>query len=269
MNLLYCVSTNYLGLFVCSLRSVVTHGGYDHYDVHVFHSSFDEEMLSALRRDFGASVTFHFILVPDAVTKDLVKFDHRAKETDYRFLAPFLLPQELDRVLYLDADTIVINPLDELYEAAFGGNAIVGCTHTREWMARHNHARKESDKVVLRLNPGVLLMNLPFMRTHSSMEALIQCSQKKRPHFMTQEQFLLTALYGNKVKLLDPMRFNLSEQALSTYNCEHKQHPADLDWIRSNSVVIHYCGPDKPKREGYDGKLGVFYNELFAPRIPS
>lgn len=43
MNLLYCVDYHVLGIFLCSLRSIVLHGGYEHYDVYVLHSCFDEK----------------------------------------------------------------------------------------------------------------------------------------------------------------------------------------------------------------------------------
>jgi len=33
----------------------------------------------------------------------------------YRLLAFKFLPEELDRILYLDPDILVINPIDELY----------------------------------------------------------------------------------------------------------------------------------------------------------
>ena len=38
----------------------------------------------------------------------------------------------------------------------------------------------------------------------------------------------------------------------------------NLDWVRENSVVIHYCGRNKPWKSGYVGVLGVFYNEAKA-----
>jgi lipopolysaccharide biosynthesis glycosyltransferase len=34
-----------------------------------------------------------------------------------------------------------------------------------------------------------------------------------------------------------------------------------LDWVRKHSVIIHYCGRNKPWKENYIGVLNVFYNE--------
>lgn len=45
----------------------------------------------------------------------------------YRLAAPLLLPEDLDRILYLDVDTLVINPLRELYAMEFAGNYYIAC----------------------------------------------------------------------------------------------------------------------------------------------
>lgn len=271
MNLLFCVSQRYLGLFVCSLKSIVLHGGYSHYDVYILHSVFDDGMMAAIRRDFGAPVTFHFIRVEEEMLEQIPKDDRYAQETYYRFLAPFLLPRELEKILYLDADTIVINPLAELYEMPFDGNAIAGCTHTREFLTKVNQARQQSDKVVLRLNPGVLLMNLPYMREHIHLADVLNTAHKRKRNVVPPDQFILTSLYGDKVKLVDAIQFNLTEQVLHTYNAEHKQRPIDVERIREQGVIIHYCGYPKPGNANYSGVLAPFYDELLvsASRKPA
>ena len=34
-----------------------------------------------------------------------------------------------------------------------------------------------------------------------------------------------------------------------------------LDWVRRNTVVVHYLGKPKPWQKNYIGPLGVFYRE--------
>lgn len=262
INLLFCVSQRYLGLLVCSLKSIVLHGGYSHYDVYILHSFFDEGMMEAIRRDFSDSVTFHFIRVENEMTENLPIDGNHMPETYYRFLAPFLLPEEMERVLYLDADTLVINPLQELYEMPFDGNAVVGCTHTREFLAKVNQARQQSNKAVLHLNPGVLLMNLRYMREHIRLTDVLNSAHKQRTNLIPPDQFILTSLYGNQVKLADTMRFNLAEQVLRTFNTEHKHHPVNQEWIREHGVILHYCGFPKPGDKNFTGQLAPFYEEL-------
>ena len=34
-----------------------------------------------------------------------------------------------------------------------------------------------------------------------------------------------------------------------------------LDWVRSNTAIVHYYGRNKPWKEHYRGSLGIFYHE--------
>ena len=38
----------------------------------------------------------------------------------------------------------------------------------------------------------------------------------------------------------------------------------DLEWVRKNTVIIHYCGRNKPWKKNYIGQLGVFYQQYRA-----
>ena len=38
----------------------------------------------------------------------------------------------------------------------------------------------------------------------------------------------------------------------------------DLDFVKENSAIIHYCGRNKPWKKGYIGKLDCFYKAAEA-----
>lgn len=263
MNLLFCINRKFLTLFVSCLRSIVRSGGYAHYDAYVLHSDFDQSGVDALGRDFQGQVDFHFIQVPEALFEGFPESDRYPKQIYYRLAAPLLLPRELDRILYLDVDTVIINPLTELYETPFEGNFYVGCTHTRELLTKFNQARLKSEKAVSYINTGVLLFNLPALRENISLSEIRDYTNERKHAFILPDQDILTALYGDKVKLADTMRYNLSDRILAFYNADRSHERVDLDWVRANSVVIHYCGKNKPWNDDYSGVLGVFYKELF------
>ena len=55
-------------------------------------------------------------------------------------------------------------------------------------------------------------------------------------------------------------------ERLLTFKRVNKLH-VNLKWIKDNTVVIHYCGRNKPWNKNYIGKLDRFYlkyqNEVF------
>ena len=63
---------------------------------------------------------------------------------------------------------------------------------------------------------------------------------------------------------LDAMVYNLSDRTLSLHNADPKNEPVDLDWVRKNTVVIHYFGKNKPWKPHYRGVLDVFYREALT-----
>lgn len=262
MNLLFCIDRKFLSLFWSCIHSIVKNGGQDHYDAYVLHSDFDQPTIDNLGRAYP-SVTFHFIQVPEELFAGFPESDRYPKQIYFRLAAPFFLPRELDRVLYLDVDTVVINPLTELYEMDFQGNLYAGCTHTREFLTKLNQARLKSEKAVAYINTGILLMNLGALREELSLEEVCRYANERKRALILPDQDILTALYGDRVKLVDTMRYNLSDRILNFYNADPTRQKADLDWVRQNAVIIHYCGRNKPWNPDYTGTLGIFYRELF------
>lgn len=263
-NLLFCVNQKALGQLSMCLRSLLRSGGYEHYDAYVLHSDLDETIRLALERGFGGRVTFHFQEVPETLFADFPETGRYPKQIYYRLAAPLILPKGLDRILYLDVDMVVINPLTELYEMDFECNYYIGCTHTREFLTKLNQARLQSEKAVAYINTGVLLMNLTALREVIRLEDISAYVREHEKALILPDQDILTALYGDRIKLVDSLRWNLSDRILAFYNGSHPKEKHDVDWVRENTSIVHYCGRNKPWNEGYTGSLGVFYRELIV-----
>lgn len=69
---------------------------------------------------------------------------------------------------------------------------------------------------------------------------------------------------GNKIKKVDSEIYNLSERMVVLHNLkiENKDNKIDIDWVRKNTVIVHYCGRNKPWKDNYIGMLDHFYNEV-------
>lgn len=261
-NLLFCVNQKMLGLMSACLKSLLRSGGYGYYDVFVLHSDLEESIQRAMERDFQERVTFHFLQVPEELFADFPETARYPRQIYYRLAAPLLLPRELDRILYLDVDVVVINSLRTFYEMDFESSYFVGCTHTREFLTKLNQARLQSDKAVAYINTGVLLMNLNALRDVIRLEEISAYVREHEKALILPDQDILTALYGDKIKLADSLRYNLSDRVLNFYNGSHPKEKRDVNWVRRNTAIIHYCGRNKPWNESYTGTLGVFYREL-------
>lgn len=129
----------------------------------------------------------------------------------------------------------------------------------RKFLTKVNQARLGVEEEVPYVNTGILLMNLPPLREKLRLSDIRDYANAKKHAFILPDQDILTALYGTKIKLVDTMRYNLSDRILDFYNADPRNEERDLDWVRKNAVIIHYCGKNKPWKDSYAGELGVFY----------
>lgn len=262
MNLLFSINRAFVPLLLNCLKSVVKNGGEAHYDAYILHSDLTQADQTAIASGAGERVTIHFIPIRRELFADLPVTKRYPQQIYYRIAAPLLLPGDIHRILYLDVDTVIINPLRELYDMDFEGNFYIACTHTRRFLTELNLARLGAPKDGVYVNTGVMVLNLDALRENLSLEDVQSYARERMKTFILPDQDIITGLYGDRIKAVDTRKYNLSDRILAFYNADPGNEKMDLDWVRKNTVVIHYCGRNKPWTEGYHGILGVFYEEL-------
>lgn len=264
MNLLFAINHNFTQLLCGCLRSIVKNGGAAHYACYILHSDLTDEDRIYLQQHTGSQVTPHFIQVDESIFEGFPESNRYPKQIYYRLAAPLLLPKELDRILYLDVDLTVINSLQELYSMDFEENYYIASSHVKEFLTKVNQIRLGVEEDVPYINTGVMMLNLQALREDLTIEKIRETARKKMHIFMLPDQDLLTVMHGEYIKLVDTMRYNLSDRMLAYHNADPRNEKLDLQWVRENAVIIHYYGKNKPWRNGYHGVLDVFYEENTA-----
>ena len=260
MNLLFCINPKFRPLLCQCLRSIVKNGGEERYDAYILHSDLTAADMDAVRA-VSDRVSCRFLSVDAGDFDGFPESSRYPRQIYYRLAAPLLLPEELDRILYLDVDTLVINPLKELYTMDFQGNYYIASTHIREALTKLNDRRLNVPDGSPYVNTGVMVLNLPALRENLTMDEIRRTALQKIDSFWLPDQDLLTVLHGDKILLADTQKYNLSDRILNIYNANPKNPRHNLDWVRENTVVIHYCGKNRPWKPYYIGQLGVFYEE--------
>lgn len=268
MNLLFCIDQNFAPLLLQCLDSIQKNGGEEHYDAYLLHSDLPEPLQRSLAQRVGPAVTLHFIPVPEEVFEGFPVSRRYPRQIYYRIAAPLLLPHQLERILYLDVDTIILRPLGALYRREFRGAYFLACTHTRRLLTKLNQARLglEPDGQIPYINTGVMLLNLPQLRQRLDLAEIQRYVQEHKMTLLLPDQDIVTALYGGNVRILDTMYYNLSDRMFLLEQAAqaalgHRRR--DLDWVRRHSVILHFCGRMKPWKPDYIGPLGAFYREQY------
>ena len=107
------------------------------------------------------------------------------------------------------------------------------------------------------INSGVMLMNIKLLRKEQNKEDVYSFIRKNKNNLMLPDQDVISGLYANKILPLDTYVYNMTEKLLKQkYFLPHISER----WIKENSVIIHYCGRNKPWQKKYKGSLNSFYN---------
>ena len=241
MNILFSINAKFIDLTKTCIRSIIRFD--KNIDFYILHHDLNQKHMDDLRRSF-LECTFHFIEV---------------KEEEFK---GFPISSRYPLEIYYRLDIVVIQSLRELYNMDFESNLYIASSHVNERMTHLNAKRLGLKEDVPYINTGVLLMNLELLRKQLNMQDILNYVNAYKKNLVLFDQDVLTALYGDKTKLVDYRKYNLSERMMNFYNLRNPRSRIDLDWVKKNSVIIHYCGRMKPWNGKYIGCLDCFYREL-------
>lgn len=264
MNILLTINKKYVKLVNILLNSIQLSNKDTKFDVYILHRELDIEDKKIIESGLDSDkFNIKMIKIDEEEVKNFPQYQKRyPKEIYFRLFATKYLPENIDKILYLDSDTLVINKLDELYNMDFEGNFYIATTHVKKILRKINEVRLRIDDDVPYINTGVLLINLKELRKIDVQKEVCEFVENNSKKLMLPDQDIITALYGNKIKIVDALRYNLGDRDLNLYNLNHIKDPIGLKWVKENTVIIHYYGRNKPWNKNYRGKLGVFYYRL-------
>ena len=168
-------------------------------------------------------------------------------EIYYRVLAQFLLPQTVERVMWLDADIILCGDVSEFYHQNFDENLIVACpddAYNDEEVVQIKRNLGLSKEHIY-FNSGVLLLNIDALKKKTNPDEIGQVAQNIAKYFIYPDQDLLNYLYSGCVKYCDRNKFNCQVKNL------RKLTKTQIDDI----VILHYSGYQKPWKFYYINEL--------------
>ena len=264
MNILLTINKKYVKLVNILLNSIQLSNKDTKFDVYILHRELDIEDKNIIESGLDLNkFNIKMIKIDEEEVKNFPQYQKRyPKEIYFRLFATKYLPENIDKILYLDSDTLVINKLDELYNMDFEGNFYIATTHVKKILRKINEVRLRIDDDVPYINTGVLLINLKELRKIDVQKEVCEFVENNSKKLMLPDQDIITALYGEKIKIVDALKYNLGDRDLNIYNLNHIKNPIGLKWVKENTVIIHYYGRNKPWNKNYRGKLGVFYYRL-------
>lgn len=201
------------------------------------------ERLGAMVRALGA--TFRPTGIEPGAVEGLPGTDQFPSIIWYRSLLPELRP-ELDRVLYLDSDTLVTDSLRPLWETDLGDDYAAAVLNLVEPRLVTQPQRVGIPVGQPYFNSGVLLMDLAAMRRDSCVAALHEHARRYEGTSIWPDQDAFNFVFGRRCTLVHP-RWNSQNsffywpQAADVLGAEaHAEATA-------SPAILHFEGPPATK----------------------
>ena len=129
----------------------------------------------------------------------------------YRLLMPYLLEEDIDRALYLDADILCLHGFSSLWTMRIQDYVLAA---VEDQVPVGTHVKHEADSSVERLralgipchwyfNSGVMLVNLPLWRQEKVFERVLSTLQQYHKVFTLWDQDALNAVLHDNVLALE------------------------------------------------------------------
>ena len=242
-------------------------------DIHVFllHSDLSEseqECLQSLALSYGN--TIHYLPISrESFPAELPTTQQWSLETYYRLLLLDILPEEIDRLLYMDVDMIVNQSIVELYQTDFEGACFCAC---RDMTVNFpmSDVRDEIFKEQIAagftyFNAGLMLWNVAALRGKYSFKDYMDLAGKLEYKMLAPDQDLMNYMHWKQIKFVDEYRYDLFSKKAYYDGFRYEQ-------VKKETTIIHYAGmkPWEGQYVHYDieklwwdyAKQTPFYTEL-------
>ncbi|MFY1066879.1 glycosyltransferase family 8 protein [Enterococcus sp. AD013-P3] len=259
-NLLFSINDNFSTQLVTTLYSIRENSSFSELSVYVMQQQPLKQNDKIAEACHQLGINYHPVVVGPQLFKDSPTTDRYPETIYYRLLAQEFLPAELERILYLDADILCINDLRPLLELKMGEAPYAAASHSQltEMANVINKVRLQNYEAESYFNSGVLLMNLPQIRPLVSRQAIFEFIEKNRFQLFLPDQDVLNGLYGERILPLPDQLYNFDVRKKMVYETISRGQ-WDLDWVVAHTVLLHFCGRDKPWQSDYSGRFGALY----------
>lgn len=268
MNLAFSVTDNYIDYMAVTLLSALkqTSSQMDVYILTSYLSEYSRMKIEKLQSIYP-NVTCHIIEVDvDIFAKLPLNREHiQSFETYFRLAFPTLLPETVDKLLYLDCDLLIQNDLQALWETDFSGYYMAGVPEPYSQDAHHYRRSIGMMDTTHYVNAGVLLIDLQKMREDNIQQMLFECAEAIKDKILLQDQDIINVALEGKIYPL-----------AQTYNFNHMFKGDIID--DSDMTIIHFAlvkpwdkkaDINEYKRRSVDAYLALTkeYRQLIEPLV--
>ncbi len=244
INVVYSTDENYARHCGVSIYSLFDNNkNVDEIDVYIISNDLSKETKEnffMISKEFNRKIFFVEI---DNIYEEFTKNNDFPKSA-YARLFTENISDKIDKILYLDCDTVIVNDISGLWNTDIDEYYFAG---VQDPIQRFNVELVGLSKEYRYINSGVLLINLKKWREDNLKNKFVECMERfngKVPH---HDQGVLNIVCKDRIKYLSP-KYNLmpelicmnSKQLKRIYKMKNFYTDEEILEANKNKVIIHY-----------------------------
>lgn len=223
-----------------------------------------KERLTVLINEYGRDITF--LAMPERLKEISGLLRTNAVAYSYCYFQD-ILPDNVDKVLLLEGDTIVVGDLTEFYRIDISDYFLAATDDLQSKYCKKKVGMKGNSPY---FNSGVMLLNLKKMREEGFTNDITRIIKEGKSKFLYEVQDEMNVLLEGKVLIIPP-KFNCTT-ALFLFNYKDMiryRHPStvctkeEFDEAKRNPVVVHFTKNQIIQSRPWIEKCGHPYNDYY------
>lgn len=257
LNVVFASNDGYSNILLVSLTSLLENNVDDFNCINIYIlddgiSENNKNKIVLLSEKYSCNI--NFIKIKNLNSKDLKlssfenNFTGVSFTTYARLFISSILPDDLDKILYLDCDSLVLGSYKSLWNVDITDYycaAVLDTLTGSDGLVEIGH-----DEDDLYVNAGFLLVNLDKWRKDNIEEKFIKFLADNQGKIFHHDQGVINGVLKNKIKILPP-KYNLQFffQYYDYESCKRllgikKEYYSKkiVDESRENPIFVHFCG---------------------------
>lgn len=244
-----CADENFAMPFGVCLTSIFESNNREPLMIHVITQGFSEGTISRIRRTeekYGRSECVKVYNINDDIFSQYPLSDQFPQSIYFRYLYARLLPDTIERIIYIDCDTVVLSSLRDLWETPMDEGILMGAVEDRngdDIIIRNRIGRWDG----LYYNSGVLLMNLNLWRKIDAFKIFADFIHNHREICLYPDQDAINVIFSDKFVRL-PFKYNYNMSFVAPFETFrlHLSKKDELEEALNNLVIVHFAAEIKP-----------------------
>lgn len=272
INVAAALNSKYMRYTYVMLTSLFVNEPDSHIRVFILHNDLTENDKGALEnlvKQYGNEIVFLHIAKVDFPV-ELPTTEMWSLETYFRLMLLDVLPDDVEKLLYIDVDIIINKPIKFLYDTDFEGKNFCVCKDMTAMMpfgdSRDEIFKSYFDNGFVYFNAGLMLWNVAKLREEGySFEKYMELAKELEYKMLAPDQDLLNYMHWNQVKFVDEYQYDLFSRMAYNTGIHYED-------VKQETTIVHYAGmkPWEGEYLHYDieqlwwdyAKMTPFYHEL-------